>query len=203
MKIIKLALTILTILSIISCKKSSDKYDIFTDYRAQIEKYKTFFDKDPFKTISSKYDDEYITRIIFPSGIDYNGYSGIIYTYNCQKSNFDSVYNLIKSKSIFKSKLKNSDSLYIPNYKKNSEINKYPKINLNDPFQKLMEEINPEYTEIFIFNSASGNFFNSKGIEEVIKFGKLNKKEFRGNGFSNGAVVDHSNYFIIYWTIIF
>lgn len=204
MKIIRPTLVLLIILFIlISCRKSNNENYIVTNYKAEVEKFKSFFNKQPFKTISSKYDDEYMARIIYPSGIDYNGYCGIVYTYKCEKTNFDSVYNLIKSKAIFKSELKNNDNFYIPSYKKDSKINKYPKINLNDPFQNLNKEINPEYAEIFIFNSANGNFFNNKGIEEVIRFGKLNRQEFSGNGFSNGAVIDNSNNFFIYWTIIF
>ena len=192
----------MTFFLIVSCKNSNKGDSRIKDYEAKIQNFKGFFEKAPFESISSKYNNKYMTRIIYPSGIDSNGYCGVIYTYESKKADFDSVVSQIKSKSVFNSELTKQRNFYVPSYKESNEKDKYPIPKLDDSFQNLLDKINPKKSEVYIFKSINGNFFNSKGVQKIIKWGKPRSETFKGKGFSNGAIIDYSNNYIIYWTII-
>ena len=201
MKIINLIVILVLVLLTISCKKYDNDL-INPNYEEKVKEFKDYFFEEPFESIFSNYDEKYMTRIIYPSGISSNGYCGLIFTYETKKSNFDSVYSLIKSKSFFRSKLENHQKFYVPDYRKTNLSKKYPIINLNDSFQNFNKIINKKESEVFIFKKDTGNFFKNKGIKKIEKWTKLENNNFEGKGFSNGAIIDYSNYFIIYWTII-
>jgi hypothetical protein len=66
----------------------------------------------------------------------------------------------------------------------------------------MAKKIDNENTDVFIFNYDEGDFFSEKGKKEIKEWTNIKDDNFQGKGYSNGALVDYNNKYIIYWTII-
>lgn len=189
------------VISLIKCKNSNKGDSRIKDYEAKIKNLKKSFEKEPFESISSTYNINYLPDITYPSGIAIEGYCGLIFNYKPDKQEFDSVSSLIKTKSKYEYHLTESQKFYVPSYEKRNKENKLPILNIYNPEIPLQVRLDKENSNIFIINYEAGNFFSKKGVDEVNEWTNIGE-DFEGSGYSNGAIVDYTNNYIIFWTII-
>jgi len=198
-----LILTLVTFSIFILCGCNfSKKIELGKNNESKIDTLRTLFKNKPFKSISSVYNKKYLPRITYPSGIVIEGYCGLIYNYKVKKVNFDSVVSNIRSNAKVDFKLSDSTVHYTPSYERENIENKFPIPNFINPVISFKTEFDLKKTKIFIFDNGKGNFFKKEAIDKILTWTNINNPDFKGKGYSTGALVDYSNYAVIYWTII-
>ncbi|MBW6491643.1 MAG: hypothetical protein K0B15_10685 [Lentimicrobium sp.] len=172
------------------------------DFEKHIKHFKLFILEEPFDVFSSLPSNGNFLRVINPSALYYKGYCGLFFKDEPQDEEFLSVLSSLENLSIFKSDFQDTLSFFVPNFKESSPEERFPIPGLDDPVYSFRDSLDAQNTVILGFRRGMGNFFNDKGIEKVKEFAKPEDQDNFGNGYANGAFIDHSSKLIIYWVII-
>ena len=194
----KYFISIYLIITIIGCQNHEYKIN----FGENLDKFKEYF-YPKLNENFSEYSSENLFVVFYPVGLYVDGYCGVFFKYSYDKVEFDSIALKLENASIFKSKIQDTSKYYIPNYKIDGPVDKFPIPNLNHSVKPLVDSLSTTHRNyLYILKKEKGRFFNKKGIDEINKFFKSDYKEAIGKGFSKGAIVDYDNREIVYWVII-
>ena len=171
-------------------------------FEKHINNFKLFILEKPFDVFSSLPIEGSFLRVINPSALYYKGYCGLFLKEEPQAEEFLSIVQSLENLSIFRSDFLDTLSFFVPNFKESSPEKRFPIPGLDDPVYSFRDSLDAQNTVILGFKRGNGNFFNEKGIEKVREFAKPEDHDKIGNGYANGAFIDHSSKVIIYWVII-
>jgi len=194
---IQIFVLIIISITLTNCKKSD------LNFEKDINNYKDCIKSEPFEYFSSDiYKEENFLMVLNPSGLYVKGYCGIFFKHNYKSHEFDSIALKLRNESIFESALGDSKSYFVPNFKENVHLGKFPVPFFDDPLFSFKDSIEVEQSYIFGFRDIKGEFFTQKGINDIQDFSKVNKLDSLSQGYSNGAIIDFSSNTIIYWIIV-
>jgi hypothetical protein len=181
------------------CKMS----EVEMNFEEDINNYKSYVSPEPFEYFSSDiYNEENFLMVMNPSGLYAKGYCGIFFKHNYKNHEFDSIVLKLRNESIFESALGDSKNYFVPNFKENRPLEKFPVPFFNDPLFSFKDSIEVEQSRVFGFRNIKGDFFTQKGINDIQDFSKVNKLDSLSQGYSNGVIIDFSSNMIIYWIIV-
>ncbi|NOU62365.1 hypothetical protein [Marinifilum caeruleilacunae] len=148
---------------------------------------------------------KFITSSIFiyPSGKDAFGYCGGFLFFELDKCNFDSLYGMLKQKSIKMSNIRDTSNLYITN-----NADKHSKSDITLPVPSINHIYSPlvesnysfsENSQFIVTGFQKGTFLDEKYINAG---NNLRNLVIDYNGYSLGALVDEEQQLIILWVMV-
>lgn len=170
----------------------------------QAREFKKLISEEPFSHLSSfNFNNKWsVFRVTNPSALYALGYCGLYLQSSPDKQEFISIASKLEDNSAISVNFQNEKDFFVPNFKIQSPINRFPIPKLDDPIFNIKDNIDIENTVILGLRHEKGNFFTEKGISEAKKFAEPQDHNKIGNGYSNGAIIDYSSKKIIYWIII-
>jgi len=191
--------TLLVLIISFSCNRNGG-----LEVEKQAREFKKFVLEEPFShllslELNSKWS---VFRVTNPSALYALGYCGLYFQSSPDKQEFVLNASALEDNSTYRANFQNAKDFFVPNFKMQCPINRFPIPKLDDPFFNIKDNIDIENSVIIGFRQERGNFFTEKGISEAKKFAEPQDYDKIGNGYSNGAIIDYSSKKIIYWIII-
>lgn len=168
----------------------------------QAREFKRFVSEEPFSHLSSFNNTWSVVRVTNPSALYALGYCGLYFQSSLDKQEFVLIASTLEDNSTYRVNFQNAMDFFVPNFKMQWPINRFPIPKLDDPFFSIKNNIDIENSVILGLRQERGNFFTEKGINKAKKFARPQDHDKIGTGYSNGAIVDYSSKKIIYWIII-
>jgi hypothetical protein len=191
--------TLLVLIISFSCNRNGG-----IEVEKQAREFKKFVLEEPFSHLLSidLNSNWSVFRVTNPSALYALGYCGLYFQSSPDKQEFVLIASTLEDNSTYRVNFQSAKDFFVPNFKMQCPINRFPIPKLDDPFFNIKDNIDIENSVIIGFGQERGNFFTEKGISEAKKFAKPQDHDKIGNGYSNGAIVDYSSKKIIYWIII-
>jgi hypothetical protein len=170
----------------------------------QAREFKRYVSEEPFSHILSlNYNSNWtVFRVTNPSAIYALGYCGLYFQSSPNKQEFGLIASTLEDYSVYRVNFQNAKDIFVPNFKMQCAVNRFPIPKLDDPFFNIKDNVDIENSVILGLSQKRGNFFTDKGISEAEKFAEPQDYDKIGNGYSNGAIIDYSSKKIFYWIII-
>jgi len=191
--------TLLVLIISFSCNRNGG-----LEVERQARGFKKFVLEEPFShLLSLDFNSKWSGfRVTNPSALYALGYCGLYFQSSPDKQEFVLIASTLEDNSTYRVNFHNAKDFFVPNFKIQCPINRFPIPKLDDPFFNIKDNIDIENSVILGLRQERGNFFTEKGISEAKKFAEPQDYDKIGNGYSNGAIVDYSSKKIIYWIIV-